>query len=59
MDIITEEERRPIQELKTIQEVFENVIFYVEVRAENDNRSEGIKRIVSNYGAGVNDKFTR
>lgn len=59
MDIITEEERRPIVEPKTIHEVFQNVVFYVEVRTEDDNRTEGIKRIVSQLGAGVNEKFSR
>lgn len=59
MDILTEEERRPIVEPKNIQEVFKNVIFYVEVRTGDDNRTEGIKRIVSQLGAGVNDRFSR
>lgn len=56
-DLVTEEERN-IQP-KTIQEVMKDVILYVEVRSEADNRTDGVKKVVSELGAKVNDRFYR
>lgn len=55
-DIITDEERsRP----ESIQEVMKNVVVYVEVRTAEDNRSAGVKNVISQLGAKVNDRFLR
>lgn len=56
-ELVTEAERniKP----KTIQEVMKDVIVYVEVRTATDNRSAGIKKVISKLGAKVNDKLLR
>lgn len=56
-DIITHEERQPRP--KTIQEVMKNVVIYVEIRNADDNRTAGVKNIISDLGARVNDKLLR
>lgn len=43
----------------TIQEVMRNVRVYVEVRSGADNRSHGIKTIIGELGAAVNDRLLR
>lgn len=57
-DLVTEEERN-LETPKTIQEVMKDVILYVEVRTEADNRTDGVKKVVSELGAKVNDRFLR
>lgn len=55
---MTEEERNaksPKQ--KTLEEVFQDICVYVEVRTDEDNRSAGIKKVIANLGAKVNDKL--
>lgn len=44
---------------KTIQDIMQNVIVYVEVRTGADNRSDGIKSVISQLGAQVNDRLLR
>lgn len=59
-DIITAEERQLVADApKTIQDVMKNVIVYVEVRSGSDNRSDGIKKVIAELGAQVNDKLLR
>lgn len=59
-DIITDEERKALNDLpKTIHEVMKDVVIYVDVRSETDNRSDGIKKVISQLGATVNDNFLR
>lgn len=41
----------------TIQEVFRNVVVYVEVKTIEEDRSDGIKRVAAEMGATVNDKL--
>ncbi|XP_055859405.1 microcephalin [Episyrphus balteatus] len=59
-DIITEEERSksPVK-IKSIQELMKDVVVYVEVRTGEDNRSSGVKKVISALGAKVNDKLLR
>ena len=56
-DLITEEERQSVT--KTIQDVMKDVVVYVEVRTAEDNRTAGVKKVISDLGAKVNDKFLR
>lgn len=42
---------------KSIEDVMRGVVVYVEVRAENEDRSDGIKTIVGEMGAQVNDRL--
>lgn len=56
-EIVTDEERN--LQPKTIQEVMNDVIVYVEVRTENDNRTAGIKEKLIEIGAKVNDRLLR
>lgn len=59
-DIMTAEERQILSEgPKTIQQVMKDVVVYVEVRYENDNRTEGIKKVISQLGAKVNNTLLR
>lgn len=59
-DIITDEERRmAAQRPRTIQDVMKDVVVYVEVRTGWDNRSVGIKNVISKLGAQVNDRLLR
>lgn len=37
----------------TIQEVMKNVVIYVEVRSGEDNRSEGIRKVIETLGARI------
>lgn len=59
MDIITDEERRPVIQPQSIQEVMKDVVVYVEIRSGNDNRSAGIKRVISQLGAKINNTLLR
>lgn len=43
----------------TIQDVMRNVCVYVEVRSGSDNRSQGIKTVIAELGAAVNDRLLR
>lgn len=56
-EIVTEEERN--LQPKTIQEVMKDVVAYVEVRTESDNRTDGIKEKLAELGAQVNDRLNR
>lgn len=56
-ELVTEEERN--LKPKTIQDVMKDVIVYVEVRTENDNRTDGIKEKLIEIGAKVNDRLLR
>lgn len=58
-DIITEEERKSPMQVKSIQELMKDVVVYVEVRTGEDNRSSGVKKVISALGAKVNDKLLR
>ena len=42
----------------TDSDILKDVVAYVEVRTESDNRSGAIKRILQRLGARVEDKFT-
>lgn len=44
---------------QTIEDVMRPVVAYVEVRCEEDNRSEGIKAVISGMGAQVNDRLLK
>lgn len=58
--IITEEERNAKSPpRRTIQSVMKNVCVYVEVRTGEDNRSAGIKRVLTKRGAKVNERLYR
>lgn len=50
---------RPIEMPRTIEEVMQDVIVYVEVRSGSENRTNGIKSAIANLGAKVNDKLLR
>lgn len=59
-DIMTAEERQILSEApKTIQQVLKDVVVYVEVHYDSDNRSDGIKKVISQLGAKVNNTFLR
>lgn len=59
-DIMTVEERQILSEVpKTIQQVMKDVVVYVEVHYEADNRSDGIKKVIAQLGAKVNNKLLR
>lgn len=47
------------QQPQTIQDVMRNVVVYVEMRSGTDNRSEGIKTVIAQLGATVNDRLLR
>lgn len=57
-DIITEEDRLAAIP-KTIQEVLKDVVVYVEVRYGVDNRTAGVKNVISRMGAKVNDRLLK
>ncbi len=57
-DIITEEERQEYVP-KTIQDVMQDVIVYVEVRFGDEDRTASIKEAVAELGATVNDNFNK
>lgn len=57
---MTAEERQILSEgPKTIQQVMKDVVVYVEVHYETDNRSDGIKKVISQLGAKVNNTLLR
>jgi microcephalin len=56
-DIITEEERKSPVKHKSIQDVMKNVFVYVQVRTGEDNRTQGIQKVISMLGAHVHDKI--
>ncbi|XP_055917218.1 uncharacterized protein LOC129949657 isoform X2 [Eupeodes corollae] len=58
-DIITDEERKSPVKVSSIQELMKDVVVYVEVRTGEDNRSSGVKKVISALGAKVNDKLLR
>ncbi|KRG04118.1 microcephalin isoform X2 [Drosophila mojavensis] len=58
ISIITAEERNP-QPPPSLSEILKDVIVYVEVRTGNDNRSEGVKNIITKLGAQANDRLLR
>lgn len=59
-ELVTEDERQLAgKEPQTIQDVMRNVVVYVEMRAGADNRSEGIKTVIAQLGATVNDRLLR
>lgn len=43
----------------TIRDVMRHVCVYVEVRSGSDNRSQGIKTVIAELGAAVNDRLLR
>lgn len=57
-EIITEEDRLAAIP-KTIQEVLKDVVVYVEVRYGADNRTAGVKNVISRLGAKVNDRLLK
>lgn len=57
---MTAEERELLSEgPKTIQQVMKDVIVYVELHYEGENRSDGIKKVISQLGAKVNNTLLR
>uniref|UniRef100_A0A1A9W6X8 BRCT domain-containing protein n=1 Tax=Glossina brevipalpis TaxID=37001 RepID=A0A1A9W6X8_9MUSC len=44
----------PQEEIPSLQDVMRNVIVYVEVRTNEDNRSAGVRKVIENLGARVN-----
>lgn len=56
-DIITTEERQ--SKPKSIQDVMKDVVIYVEIRDAEDNRSAGVKQVISDLGAIVNDRLLK
>lgn len=60
-DIITEEERQAVLNPKprTIQEVFQSIRVYVEVRSGDDDLTPGIKCVLKALGATVNDTLIK
>lgn len=48
-----------IKKPRTIEEVMNNVIVYVEVRSGAENRTSGVKSTIANLGAKVNDRLLR
>uniref|UniRef100_A0A0K8V0H1 Microcephalin n=1 Tax=Bactrocera latifrons TaxID=174628 RepID=A0A0K8V0H1_BACLA len=57
-NIISLEEYHPSPP-PSIEELMRDIIVYVEVRTGEDNRSEGVKKVISQLGARVNDKLLR
>lgn len=57
VDIITAEERQP--KTQSIQDVMKGVVVYVEIRSSEDDRSSGVKEVISKLGAKVNDRLLR
>ncbi|XP_017463558.1 PREDICTED: uncharacterized protein LOC108356973, partial [Rhagoletis zephyria] len=57
-DIISVEERQPPPP-PSIEELMRDIVVYVEVRTGEDNRSEGVKKVISQLGARVNHKLLR
>lgn len=59
-DIRTTEELAAAQRpAPTIRDVMRDVRVYVEVRSGSDNRSQGIKTVIADLGASVNDRLVR
>lgn len=59
-ELVTEDERRlATDKPQTIQDVMRDVVVYVEMRTGADNRSEGIKTVIAQLGATVNDRLLR
>lgn len=48
-----------IKKPKTIEEVMNDVIVYVEYRSATENRTIGIKDYIAKLGAKVNDRLLR
>lgn len=60
IELVTEEERNmPGVKPRTLQDVLKDVVFYVEVRTQADNRTSGIKEVIRGLGATVNDSFLK
>ncbi|XP_012154800.1 uncharacterized protein LOC101449922 isoform X2 [Ceratitis capitata] len=57
-NIISEEELHPPPP-PSIEELMRDIVVYVEVRTGEDNRSDGVKKVISQLGARVNDKLLR
>ncbi|XP_014093561.2 microcephalin isoform X1 [Bactrocera oleae] len=57
-NIISLEEYQPSPP-PSIEELMHDIVVYVEVRTGEDNRSEGVKKVISQLGARVNDKLLR
>lgn len=59
-DLVTDDDRILASSAPaTIQDVMRNVVVYVEIRTGADNRSEGIKTVIAQLGAAVNDRLLR
>ncbi|KAH8280334.1 hypothetical protein KR018_002878 [Drosophila ironensis] len=56
--IITAQEREAV-ERPSLAELLKEVRVFVEVRSGHDNRSEGVKAIISKMGAQINDRLLR
>ncbi|XP_017147375.1 uncharacterized protein LOC108159012 isoform X2 [Drosophila miranda] len=56
--IISADERNP-KPPPSLQEVMSSVVAYVEVRSGNDNRSAGVKSVIADMGAQINDRLLR
>ncbi|XP_033235089.1 microcephalin [Drosophila pseudoobscura] len=56
--IISADERTP-KPPPSLQEVMSSVVVYVDVRSGNDNRSDGVKSIIADMGAQINDRLLR
>ncbi|XP_073848643.1 microcephalin isoform X2 [Musca autumnalis] len=48
-----------VQETPDIKDVMRNVVVYVEVRSGEDNRSDGVRKVIEALGARVNLKLLR
>lgn len=60
-DLITEEERnaKSPEKPKSLKELFKDVCIYIEVRTGEDNRTTGLKKVLSEMGIRVNEKLYR
>lgn len=54
-----ESDAAAVKPTKSIEDVMCGVVVYVEVRADDDDRSDGIKTVVDEMGAQVNDRLNR
>ncbi|XP_033252958.1 microcephalin-like isoform X1 [Drosophila miranda] len=52
-------DERTLKAPLSLQEVMSSVVVYVDVRSGNDNRSDGVKTIIADMGAQINDRLLR
>uniref|UniRef100_A0A336K1X2 CSON013513 protein n=1 Tax=Culicoides sonorensis TaxID=179676 RepID=A0A336K1X2_CULSO len=58
IELVTVEERELAQKERTLEELFQGISLYIDIRTGEDNRSEGIKMHLRSKGITVTDDIT-